>query len=203
MTRIGRLQQAVAGQGRGRGLFDPMRVGVPVRRRIRSALTSFPVGNHLDLHQRVGVVRSFDGSANRDGETCHACDRADLPAGGDTTGTTLRHSYGAHAAMFGVNPWRLQAWLGHKRIDETMLHVLVAENHRREIPEAIIAAGRDESDPDRRVLKMLGARGSHVAVASSSSLEHAGGAPMPGSLSDEAGRLSASPHDAREARTDS
>jgi hypothetical protein len=30
----------------------------------------------------------------------------------------------------------------------------------RRDPEAIRAACRDESDPDRRVLKMLGARGS-------------------------------------------
>jgi hypothetical protein len=66
--------------------------------------------------------------------------------------------------MFGLNPWRLQAWLGHKRIDETMLYVHVAENHRREIPEAIIAAGRDENDPDHRVLKMLGARGSQIGA---------------------------------------
>jgi hypothetical protein len=36
-----------------------------------------------------------------------------------------------------VNAWRLQTWLGHKRIDETMLYVHVAENHRREIPESI------------------------------------------------------------------
>jgi hypothetical protein len=28
----------------------------------------------------------------------------------------------------------LQTWIGHKRIDETMLYVHVAENHRREIP---------------------------------------------------------------------
>ena len=52
--------------------------------------------------------------------------------------------------------------MGHKRIDETMIYVHVAENHRREIPEAIMA----ELDPDRRVLAMLGARGSHGAVAS-------------------------------------
>ena len=64
----------------------------------------------------------------------------------------------------GWNPWRLQAWLGHKRIDETMLYVHVAENHRREIPEHIMAAGRDESDPDRRVLAMLSARGPRRTV---------------------------------------
>jgi hypothetical protein len=76
--------------------------------------------------------------------------------------------------MFGVNPWRLQAWLGHKRIDETMLYVHVAENHRRDIPESIVAAGCNEADPDRRILKMLGARSSHVAAASGSQSENRG-----------------------------
>jgi hypothetical protein len=31
---------------------------------------------------------------------------------------TLRHTFGTHAALFGVNPWRLQSWMGHKRIDD-------------------------------------------------------------------------------------
>jgi integrase len=118
------------------------------------------------------VVRSFDGSAKSDGETCHAieriCRRAGLPV---RYWPTLRHSFGTHAALFGVNPWRLQAWLGHKRIDETMLYVHVTENHRREIPEAIVAAGQGETDPERRVLKMLGARGSYVAAAASNQSE--------------------------------
>ena len=43
---------------------------------------------------------------------------------------TLRHTFGTHTALFGVNPWRLQSWMGHKRIDETMIYVHVAENHR-------------------------------------------------------------------------
>ncbi len=79
---------------------------------------------------------------------------------------TLRHTFGTHAALFGVNPWRLQSWLGHKRIDETMIYVHVAENHCREIPEAISATATAEVHPDRRVLKVLGARGSHVAAKS-------------------------------------
>ena len=54
--------------------------------------------------------------------------------------------------------------MGHKRIDETMIYVHVAENHRREIPEPIIEAGDQERDPDRRILRMLAARGSHVAA---------------------------------------
>ena len=71
--------------------------------------------------------------------------------------------------MFGVNPWRLQTWMGHKRIDETMRYVHLAENHRREITASIIAATQSEIDPDRRILKMLGARGSHVAAESGAS----------------------------------
>ena len=126
----------------------------------------------LEVVRNGFVVRSLDGEPKRDGQMCHAieriCRRAGLPV---RYWHTLRHSLGTHAAMFGVNPWRLQAWLGHKRIDETMLYVHVAENHRREIPEAIVAAGQRETDPERRVLKMLGARGSHVAAASASQSE--------------------------------
>jgi hypothetical protein len=70
-----------------------------------------------------------------------------------------------------VNPWRLQIWMGHKRIDETMLYVHVAENHRREIPDIILAAGAGETDPDTRIIKMLGARGSHVAARTGSGEE--------------------------------
>ena len=80
----------------------------------------------------------------------------------------VRHSFGTHAALFGVNPWRLQTWMCHKRIDETMLYVHVAEAHARELPECIQQAALSEVDPDRRVLKMLGARGSHVAAAAGS-----------------------------------
>jgi hypothetical protein len=55
--------------------------------------------------------------------------------------------------------------MGHKRIDETMIYVHVAENHRREIPACVLGAGQAETDPDRRVLGMLGARGKTVAKA--------------------------------------
>jgi hypothetical protein len=65
-----------------------------------------------------------------------------------------------------VNPWRLQAWLGHKRIDETMIYVHVAEVHGRELPEEIQRAAVGIMDPDARVLAMLGARGKTVAPGS-------------------------------------
>lgn len=75
----------------------------------------------------------------------------------------LRHSFGTHAAMLGVNPWRLQTWMGHKRIDETMLYVNFAGAHMRPIPPEVHAAAGTELDPDKRILKMLGARGTVVA----------------------------------------
>jgi len=112
------------------------------------------------------VVRNLDGSAKTDGQAnaviVRLCSRAGLPL---KRWHTLRHTFGTHAALFGVNPWRLQSWMGHKRIDETMIYVHVAENHRREIPGAVLEAAAGEADPDRRILKMLGARGSGVAAA--------------------------------------
>jgi hypothetical protein len=60
--------------------------------------------------------------------------------------------------LFGVNPWRLQAWSGHKRIDETMLCVHVAEAHPRQPPKHVQKAARRIADPDARVLGMLSAR---------------------------------------------
>ena len=118
------------------------------------------------------VVRNLDGTPKPDGETDHAiariCRRAGLPI---RYWHTLRHTFGTHAALFGVNPWRLQTWLGHKRIDETMLYVHVAEAHRRDIPDNVLEAARGVEDPDRRIIAMLGARGevtlvrgSHVAA---------------------------------------
>ena len=68
---------------------------------------------------------------------CRSSARASWCATCDNSGIDRRHNFGTHAALFGVNPWRLQ---GHKRIEETMLYVHVANNHRRQIPEDILAA---------------------------------------------------------------
>jgi hypothetical protein len=112
------------------------------------------------------VVRNLDGSQKTDSEASWAieriCRKAGLPV---HYWHRMRHSFGTHAALFGVNPWRLQGWMGQKRIEETMLYVHVADNHCREIPEGILAAGVGEGDPDARIIKLLGARGSHVAAA--------------------------------------
>jgi integrase len=99
----------------------------------------------------------------RDAQTSHAiyriCGNAELD---DHGWHKLRHSFGTHAARFGVNPWQLMEWMGHKRIDETMGYVHIAERHRS-IPPELVAAGMNEVDPNRRVLAMLGARGKAVA----------------------------------------
>jgi hypothetical protein len=49
-------------------------------------------------------------------------------------------------------------WMGHKRIDETMRYVHVADGHRRDLTPELIAAVTGELDPDRRILKLLSAR---------------------------------------------
>ena len=132
---------------------------VPMTSRLYDAL------RHMATIREGFVVRNLDGSQKTDSEASWAieriCRKAGLPV---RYFHALRHSFGSHAALFGVNPWRLQSWMGHKRIDETMLYVHIAENHRREIPASILAAAQTETDPDRRVLRMLGARGSHVAA---------------------------------------
>jgi integrase len=119
------------------------------------------------------VIRNLDGTAKTDTQTVRAveriCRKAGLPV---RLWHALRHAPGTHAALFGVNPWRLQTRLRHKRIDETMLYVHVAEAHAREWPEPVREAARREIDPDKWIVAMLGARavdtnearGSHVAA---------------------------------------
>jgi hypothetical protein len=48
-------------------------------------------------------------------------------------------------------------WMGHKRIDETMLYVHFAKAHLRPLPEVVVQTQRGQDDPDRRVIAMLGA----------------------------------------------
>ena len=113
----------------------------------------------LDVVRTGYVVRNLDGTAMRDAQTSHAtyriCRRAGLPERG---WHVLRHSFGTHAARLRINPWMLMAWMGHKRIDETMGYVHVAERSPRAIPEEIVRAAENKTDPGTRVLAMLGAR---------------------------------------------
>jgi integrase len=135
------------------------------RRTIPMTSTLEQALRRLEVVREGFVVRNRDGSAKTDGQAnaviLRICRRAGLP---EKRWHTLRHTFGTHAALFGVNPWRLQSWMGHKRIDETMIYVHMAENHRREISGTVLAAAAGESDPDRRILKMLAARGSQAAA---------------------------------------
>jgi integrase len=113
----------------------------------------------LDTIRTGFVIRTLDGTGMTDNETKYHCYRLCRAAGLPERGWhNLRHAFGTHAAMFGVNPWKLMLWMGHKRIDETMLYVHFAEAHMRPLPETILAAGRGNDDPDRRIIAMLSAR---------------------------------------------
>lgn len=63
------------------------------------------------------VLRNADGSPVSDSQARDAmyriCRLAGLPERG---WHVLRHRFGTHAAMLGVNPWRLQTWMGHMRV---------------------------------------------------------------------------------------
>ena len=133
------------------------------RRTIPMTTTLAAALRRLDVVRDGLVIRNLDGSAKTDGEANHAIDRLMRRAGRPSVGWhRLRHTYGTHAALFGVNPWRLQAWMGHKRIDETMLYVHVAHAHARALPDAVRDGAHGIADPDHRVIAMLGARGNHV-----------------------------------------
>ena len=144
------------------------------RRTVPMTLTLHGALKRMSVIREGLVVRNLDGSAKSDDQADKAsgriCRRAVLPV---RLFHTLRHTFGTHAALFGVNPWRIQAWLGHKRIDETMLYVHVAEAHPRELAEVVRDSARGIDDPDARVLAMLGARGSHVAAAVTAAKESA------------------------------
>jgi integrase len=112
------------------------------------------------------VIRNLDGSAKTDDQADKAigriCRRAGLPV---RLFHTLRHTFGTHSALFRREPVaaagvaRAQA---HRRDHALRAR---AEGHPRELPEVVREATRGIDDPDARVLAMLGARGSHVAAA--------------------------------------
>jgi integrase len=144
-------------------------VGTPkgrTRRVVPMTPTLLAALKALQVVRTGHVLRNADGSPVSDSQARDAmyrvCRLAGLPERG---WHVLRHSFGTHAAMLGVNPWRLQTWMGHKRIDETMLYVNFAGAHMRPIPPEVHAAAGTELDPDQRILKMLGARGTVVALA--------------------------------------
>ena len=142
------------------------------RRTVPMTATLHEALKRMSVVREGFVVRNLDGKQKTDTQAVRAleriCRKAGLPV---RLWHTLRHTFGTHAALFGVNPWRLQTWLGHKRIDETMLYVHVAEAHSREGPEAVHEAARSAIEPDRRIIAMLSARGNAVAKAAATASE--------------------------------
>jgi integrase len=156
VTVAQQMRLGVVGTPKGR-----TRRTVPMTAELRDALRT------LDVVRTGYVVRNLDGSPWTDGQADavikRLCARAGLPWRG---WHLLRHTFGTHAALMGVNPWTLMTWMGHKRIDETMLYIHVADAHRRPIPAELLEAAASETDPDRRILLMLGKRGKRVAKGS-------------------------------------
>jgi integrase len=121
----------------------------------------------LDANSTGFVIRGSDGNGLTDNETKYHCYRICRAAGLPERGWhILRHAFGTHAAMFGVNPWKLMTWMGHKRIDETMLYVNFAQAHLRPLPEPLLIAQRAQDDPDKKVISMLATRAKLAHVGS-------------------------------------
>ena len=142
------VRHGVEGKPKGR-----RRRSVPMTSTLLAALKG------MSVVRRGLVVRNPDGSPIRDGQTTHSilriCRKAGLP---ERAWHCMRHTFGTHAAMLGVNPWSLMVWLGHQAITTTHRYVHVAGAHRRPFPEAVKDAGKKEDDPDLRVIEKLGAR---------------------------------------------
>lgn len=121
------MRQGIIGTPKGR-----TRRTIPMTRMLLAAF-------HDLKGSRTGfVLKEGDGSPKTDNQVRYALDeiykRAGLPEEG---WHILRHTFGTHSALFGVNPWCLQLRMGHKRIDETMRYVRLAEAHRQPLPESI------------------------------------------------------------------
>jgi integrase len=126
---------------------------VPLTSAILSTLKSLP------QVRRGRVICTPNGAPVAEAALKHViyrvCRRAGLPERG---WHVLRHTFATHLAHFGVNPWRLQAWLGHSTINMTMRYVHHVEEHYRSLPAEIAEAGKGVLDPDQRVLVMLATR---------------------------------------------
>lgn len=149
--------------------------GSPKGRKRRTVPMTAPLIRALNglSHIRRGrVICNPDGMPVSEGEAKHViyriCRQAQLP---ERSWHALRHTLATHAARLGVNPWTLQGWLGHKRIDETMRYVHLVEERHRPIPSDIIGAGAAgaEVDPEVRILAMLAARTASAGTLLSSS----------------------------------
>lgn len=134
----------------------------PPKGRVRRTVQVSPALHDALRHRlpRTGFVVPGDDGHKHTQETRSAMERiskrAGLAIGGEWH--VLRHTFATHAAMLGCNPWRLNQWMGHARMEETMLYVSLAGSHRRDIPAEMMRVGEGVADPDLRILAMLSAR---------------------------------------------
>src|SRR5262249_53912289 len=125
------MRRGITGTPKGR-----TRRTVPMTSTLAKALKALQV-------VRTGLIfRDLAGQAKNDENQIknmmyRICRLSGLPERG---WHSLRHTFGTHAAMFGVNPWRLMTWMGHKRVEQTIRYVHVAEAHRRELPAELLKA---------------------------------------------------------------
>jgi len=70
----------------------------------------------------------------------------------------LRHTYATHAALLGVNPFRLRQWLGHSSQTMTDRYCRFVEDQTWPIPDDVLTAGAEFLRPDHRIVAQLGAR---------------------------------------------
>lgn len=129
------------------------------RRTIPMSETLYEALRGLNRIRRGYVICNDDGTQKSDNQCTKAnyriCRRAGLPERG---WHLLRHTFATDAARYAVNPFALMQWLGHKALTETLGYIDFAKNHARPIPDYLIKAGATETDPDKKVMKMLGAR---------------------------------------------
>lgn len=138
------------------GVVGPPKGGkprtVPMTARLATHLRGVP-------RIRTGRVVVRAGEAMTQGEAMHAlyrtCRRAGLP---ERLWHRLRHSFATHAALLGVNPIRLQHWLGHSTLNMTLRYIHFAEAHAWPIVDEVLTAGAELLHPDRRVIAQLGSR---------------------------------------------
>lgn len=138
------------------GVIGPPKGGkprtVPMTARLAEHLRGVP-------RIRTGRVVVRAGEPMTQGEAMHAlyrtCRRAGLP---ERLWHRLRHSFATHAALLGVNPIRLQHWLGHSTLNMTLRYIHFAEAHAWPIGDGVLTAGAELLHPDRRVIAQLGAR---------------------------------------------
>lgn len=145
------------------------------RRTVPMTDTLFEALRGLNRIRRGFVICNEDGSQRSDNQCSKAnyriCREAGLPERG---WHVLRHTFATDAARFGVNPWSLMQWLGHKALTETLGYIDFAKNHARPLHERVLQAGAAETDPDRKVIKMLGARTNGNLTATGVGEEDAG-----------------------------